>query len=85
VGIELMNEPPSIERGAMYATWEACYTAIRAVSFDMAVGVMDTGQAPIPIGYLGIATKQVEWLKSATHLFYAFHHYGAGTVIIVGW
>ena len=30
IGIELMNEPPSIERAAMYETWQACYQAIRA-------------------------------------------------------
>ena len=24
VGIELMNEPPAIQRGAMYETWRAC-------------------------------------------------------------
>ena len=29
VGIELMNEPPAIERGSMYETWESCYNAIR--------------------------------------------------------
>ena len=77
IAIELMNEPPSVERWAMYATWEACYDAIRAASPDLAVAVMDTGEAALRIGDLAINAKQVTWLKGGgTHLFYAFHWYG---------
>ena len=77
VGIELMNEPPSVERWAMYATWHACYDAIRAASPDLAVGVMDTGEAALGLGTFGIKKEQVAWLKGGgTHLFYAFHWYG---------
>ena len=57
-----------------YATWEACYNAVRAVLPDMAVGIMDTGEAPVPIGDLGLAKAQVEWIKAAEHLVYIFHH-----------
>jgi len=75
-GIELMNEPPSIERDAMYATWQACYDAAQAELPGIAIGIMDTGEAPLPVGDLGLWPTQVEWLKKAEHLFYAFHWYG---------
>jgi hypothetical protein len=29
IAIELMNEPPSIDRPAMYTLWQQCYEAIR--------------------------------------------------------
>ena len=46
---------------------------------DIAVGVMDTGEAPVPIGDLGIAAAEVDWLKhTGEHLVYVFHHYGGG-------
>lgn len=79
IGIELMNEPPFLERGQMYQTWEACYDAVRAESDDIAVGVMDTGQAALGIGNLLLSKETVAWLKDASSkngLFYAYHCYG---------
>ena len=57
-----------------------CYIAVRGVLPDIAVGVMDTGEAPVPIGNLGIKKEQVEWIGTAQHLVYMFHHYGSGAV-----
>eukprot|EP00729_Bicosta_minor_P018615 gene18615-3214_t len=46
------------------------------VSKDLAVGVMDTGQTPLPYGDIGLSKSTLKWLQSASHLFYAFHWYG---------
>ena len=61
---------------AVMSHWPASgFQAIRAVLSDIAVGVMDTGQAPVPIGDLGIAAAEVDWLKhTGEHLVYVFHH-----------
>jgi hypothetical protein len=75
-GIELMNEPPAIERNLMYQTWEAAAKAVRAVSPDLAVGVADTANSALPIGNLDLRSTTVDWLRSDSHLFYAFHWYG---------
>ena len=45
-----MNEPPALQRGDMYKTWQSCYASIRNVSKDLAVGIMDTGQTAENIG-----------------------------------
>ena len=37
LGIELMNEPPALQRDAMYETWQVCYEAIRGNSSTLAV------------------------------------------------
>ncbi len=47
LGIELMNEPPTLNRPGLFVLWEDCYNAIRAVSPTLAVGVMDPSQASI--------------------------------------
>jgi len=75
IGIELMNEPPSLQRGNMYETWEAAYNAIKAEVPDMAVSVQDTGEAAMKMGNTDLSAHTVSWLKSAPHLFYAFHWY----------
>lgn len=38
---------------------------------------MDTGQTPLPYGDVGLSRSTLAWLKSASHLFYAFHWYGS--------
>ena len=45
--IELMNEPPTIDRAGLFVLWEDCYKAIRAVAPSLAVGVMDPSQVSI--------------------------------------
>ena len=74
LGIELMNEPPAIERGAMYETWRAATQAVRDVSPDLAVGLADTGNAALPLGDVALRDETVSWLESRpVALFYAFH------------
>ena len=41
IGIELMNEPPTVDSAALYQLFHECHDAVRAISPDMAVGVMD--------------------------------------------
>jgi hypothetical protein len=85
IGIELMNEPPDLQREAMYQTWQACYNAIRLAIPDIAVSVQDTGEVPSSIGDLGLSAETLAWLKTGgTHLFYAFHYYGSGGAVPVG-
>jgi hypothetical protein len=57
----------------MYETWQACDTAIRAHVPDMAVGVGDTGEAPLPATHVLLSAKMKKWAKESTNLFYAFH------------
>jgi len=76
VGIELMNEPPAINRWKMYLTWQACYDAIRSESATLAVGIMDPTHTALPLGNLDLALSTVKWLKTGSHLFYAYHWYG---------
>jgi hypothetical protein len=73
--IELMNEPPAIERGLMYKTWEAAAASVREASPDLAVGVADTANSALPLRNLDLRRETVEWLKADPHLFYAFHWY----------
>ena len=77
IAIELMNEPPTIDRAGLFTLWEECYDAIRQQSPTIAVGIMDPSQASLGLGDLGLTLKAIEWLKRAKHLFYAFHWYGA--------
>jgi hypothetical protein len=81
VGIELMNEPPTINRRGLFTLWEECYRAIRAVYPTLAVGIMDPSQAALGLGDLELTLATIEWLKEATHLFYAFHWYGFPTPV----
>jgi len=80
VGIELMNEPPSINRAGLYTLWEECYRSIRAsipADDTLAVGIMDPGQASLGLGNLDLTRNTITWLKSRpANLFYAFHWYG---------
>ena len=57
-----MNEPPSVDVEGLFLLWEACYNAIRAVSPDIAVGVMHPGQIPRPDA--GLSPRNVAWLRS---------------------
>ena len=70
----------------MYATWRAAAEAINAAVPDMAVSLSDMGEAPGPLGaglpawamkLLGDAfllpKATLEWIKSATTLFYTWH------------
>ena len=41
IGMELMNEPPTVDSAALYQLFHECHDAVRAISPDMAVGVMD--------------------------------------------
>eukprot|EP00040_Diaphanoeca_grandis_P040179 m.261509 g.261509 ORF g.261509 m.261509 type:complete len:423 (+) comp42299_c0_seq1:38-1306(+) len=76
IGIELMNEPPEINMGYMYETWKEAYTVIRAEIPDIAVGIMDPGEAPLPATHLLIPVTLQSWIRNnTTHLFYAFHWY----------
>eukprot|EP00519_Triparma_laevis_P006704 CAMPEP_0182514210 /NCGR_PEP_ID=MMETSP1321-20130603/35332_1 /TAXON_ID=91990 /ORGANISM="Bolidomonas sp., Strain RCC1657" /LENGTH=381 /DNA_ID=CAMNT_0024721351 /DNA_START=220 /DNA_END=1365 /DNA_ORIENTATION=- len=76
-GIELMNEPPAIERNLMYKTWQTAAEAVRVFSSDIAVGVADTANGALPIGDLDLREETVEWLTDGDqYLFYAFHWYG---------
>jgi len=74
-GIETMNEPPTIERDAMFYTWRAAHEEVRAVIPDMAVSVQDAGQAPLYLSDIGLWPDQIYWLHYAENLFYAFHWY----------
>ena len=79
VGIELMNEPPSVNRAGLFTLWEQCYDSIRAsilADDTLAVGVMDPGQVSLGLGDLDLTKKTIAWLKTAKNLFYAFHWYG---------
>lgn len=75
IGIELMNEPMSIDRIAMFRTWEECYDQVQAVLPELAVGIPDVGQYPSPLRNFLLWPSQVAWLKEAQHLFYAVHYY----------
>ena len=65
----------------MYDTWHEGYTAVRAQVPDMAVGIMEPGEAPLPLFGLLLSASAKAWLETpGTQLFYAFHWYGkAGT------
>jgi len=83
VGFELINEPMSLERGAMFETWEAVNDAVVEVVPDMSVGVMDLGEgAVLPWWFakvdpgIDIPWSAKEWLKRSSNLFYAWHWYG---------
>ena len=76
IGIELMNEPPTIDSAGLYKMFEECYDAIRRVAPDLAVGVSDTGNDPTYADDSRLPAATRAWLRKATHLFYAYHCYG---------
>ena len=67
-----MNEPPEVDLEAMYQTWQACYIKIRARIPDMAVGLADTGEAPLPFTHALLSKNSKDWIKGASHLFCTF-------------
>ena len=79
-----MNEPPllDLESKSLYLLWRACYDAIRAISPDMAVGLADPASKVSHPNDARLPQETRDWLRNATHLFYAFHYYGGypGTV-----
>ena len=87
IAAELMNEPMTIERTRMFQTWRACAEAINAVVPDMAVSISDIGEgAVLPAwvtkiggGGIDIDHETLEWIKSSTTIFYAWHWYGEYT------
>lgn len=83
VGIELFNEPPTLDISGLFTLYEACYRSIRAVNPTLAVGVMHPGQIAVPLGadrhgQAGLSAENIVWLNapSTKHLFYALHWYG---------
>ena len=71
----------------MYDTWRACAEAINEVVPDMAVSISDIGEgAVLPAwvtkiggGGIDIDHETLEWIKSSTTIFYAWHWYGEYT------
>ena len=80
---ELMNEPMSIYRGAMYDTWKATAEAINAIIPDMSASLTDVGNGlyfsdwPFEHDAAGlISPSTIKWIKESQNLFYAWHFYG---------
>ena len=84
IAAELMNEPMSIRRRAMFETWRATAEAINAVVPDMSVALADTGEGAVLPSWVsrifgaGVAISRdtVEWIRASSTLFYAWHWYG---------
>lgn len=78
IGIELMNEPPIIESSGLYQMYQQCYTKVRGVAPDLALGLADSGSDAVYTGNERLPASTRAWLRSntTTHLFYAFHCYG---------
>ena len=84
VACELMNEPMSIRRKAMFDTWRAATEAITAIIPDMAVSITDTGEGAVLPAWLtklagaGILIDKdtVDWIKKSNNVFYSWHYYG---------
>jgi hypothetical protein len=81
---ELMNEPMTIRRTAMYDTWRAAGEAIMSVIPDMSVSLCDTGEgavipdwlATIDAGFL-LTPSTEQWIVESNNLYYAWHWYGS--------
>jgi hypothetical protein len=80
---ELMNEPMTIRRRAMYATWKEATEAINAIIPDMSVAICDIGEGAVIPDWVSkfdagftLSFETTRWLKSATTIFYAWHWYG---------
>ncbi len=81
---ELMNEPMTIRRGAMFDTWRAAADAILSVVPDMSVSLADVAEGAVLPEWIGehnagifISPSTEEWIKQSSNLFYAWHWYGA--------
>lgn len=81
---ELMNEPMTIRRKAMFDTWRACAEAINDVIPDMSVSLADTGEGvllPAWVEKLGLPGIEIDrstlsWIKESKTVFLAWHWYG---------
>ena len=80
---ELMNEPMTIRRGAMFDTWRAAAEAISAEVPDMSVSLSDVGEGAVLPEWVGehdagvfISTSTTRWIRESSNLFYAWHYYG---------
>lgn len=79
---ELMNEPMTIHRTAMFDCWRACADAINSVIPDMSVAIADVGEGSIvPAwiteltgGHEGISGDTMKWIKGSDSAFYAWHY-----------
>ena len=81
---ELMNEPMTIRRRAMFDTWKAAANAINDVIPDMSVSLADIGEGAVIPEWIGehdagitLTHSTVKWIKASTNLYYAWHWYGA--------
>lgn len=84
IAAELMNEPMSIRRSAMYDTWRAAADAIISIIPDMSVAVADTAEGAVVPSWVSqmnlgwtISESTLQWMESSNNLFYAWHWYGA--------
>jgi len=84
IGIELMNEPPFMSQAPfetrwLYELYKDCYDAVRAVSAELAVGIVDEGSVAKYADDDHVPSDIRSFLRNdATHLFYAFHWYHGG-------
>ena len=68
----------------MYATWEAVARVVNGIIPDLSISICDTGEGSVipdwvtTLGFedIGIPKETVEWIKSSTTLYYAWHWYG---------
>jgi hypothetical protein len=84
IASELMNEPMTLRRTAMFDTWKAAGEAILSVIPDMSVAVCESGEGPlIPAAVTEhnsdflISEDTIDWMKASSNLFYAWHWYGS--------
>ena len=84
VAAELMNEPMTIHRHAMYDTWRVTTEAIVSVIPDMSVALCDTGEGALLPTWLSkidaaidISHNTTQWIKNSKNSFYAWHWYGS--------
>jgi hypothetical protein len=79
---ELMNEPMTIHRRAMFDCWRACAEAINTVIPDMSVSICDVGEGSVlprwvtdlTGGAEDIAADTVAWIKQSSNVFYTWHY-----------
>uniref|UniRef100_A0A7S0AU02 Glycoside hydrolase family 5 domain-containing protein n=1 Tax=Pyrodinium bahamense TaxID=73915 RepID=A0A7S0AU02_9DINO len=79
---ELMNEPMTIHRRAMFDTWRACAEAITKIVPDMSVSICDLGEASLLPSWVtqltggteDISSETVEWIKASSNVFYSWHY-----------
>jgi hypothetical protein len=81
VALELMNEPMSLRRRALYDTWHAAGEAVNAVVPDLAVSVTDVGEVfelphwfvKLAGGGIDISDSAMAWIKRSGTAFYSWH------------